>query len=208
MTFKTKGPHSMTTPITKIVTTTFGILLFWAMMVFFSITSKADDWRQRAFGSGNYITYGAADLPNRRQAYHRSTVTHIPVTRYRRVRIVPEHYEAVHRRRRTHYVQPRHWRDDDDMCHRRIAATGSAAQSVESAKARAILAWRGEVTFNYGDRYQDVDHARDPNYACAPSGVPDTVGGKLQDAIGINHFRCRFSAHPCRAEAKTFTERE
>ena len=105
-------------------------------------------------------------------------------------------------------MQPRHWRDDDDMCHRRMAATGAAAQSVESAKARAILAWRGEVTFNFGDRYQDVDHARDPNYACAPSGVPDTVGGKLQDAIGINHFRCRFSAHPCRAEAKPFTERE
>jgi hypothetical protein len=102
-------------------------------------------------------------------------------------------YHARHHR----YVAP-----SDPTCHRLISATGGAAQSDESAKSRALLAWQAEVAFHFGDRYLNISEAKDATIACAQAGVPDTVGSKIQDFIGVGHVRCHITARPCRVEAR------
>lgn len=108
-----------------------------------------------------------------------------------------------HHARHHRYVVP-----SDPTCHRLISATGGAAQTEESAKGRALLAWQAEVAFHFGDRYLGIDNAKDATIACAQAGVPDTVGSKIQDFIGVGHVRCHITARPCRVEARALNKEE
>jgi hypothetical protein len=111
---------------------------------------------------------------------------------------------------RRHYRRTRHvpYASGDALCHRMISATGGAAQSEESAKSRALLAWQAEVSFHFGDRYLSIERAKDATIACAQAGVPDTVGSKIQDMIGVGHVRCHVVARPCRVEARPLNKEE
>ena len=115
-----------------------------------------------------------------------------------------------HRRQRyqRHYVNygRRDWRDHERHDHNEgryclnlVKAIGDERQSVDKAKDAAARAWMGTVRFPNGEKWIEIDNARDVRFTCSRSSVNDTVLGKTQEAIGIVHSRCEIQAIPCRA---------
>jgi hypothetical protein len=86
----------------------------------------------------------------------------------------------------------------DALCQPVVPRTGEQAQSETAAYESAVTAWRGEVRFLYGERYTDLDKARNKDRTCAPSSVADSVRDKTLAPL----FRCRITARPCRVEAR------
>jgi hypothetical protein len=78
-----------------------------------------------------------------------------------------------------------------NLCHPRRRVVGEERASREEALKAADGAWMGEVRYDFGERYQDLNRAKDVRYSCNPS----TVSAVLQTA----QFRCSIEATPCRA---------
>lgn len=78
-----------------------------------------------------------------------------------------------------------------NLCHPRRRVVGEERGSREDAQQAADDAWMGEVRYDFGERYQDLNKAKDVRHNCNPS----TISSALKSA----QFRCVVEATPCRA---------
>jgi hypothetical protein len=100
-----------------------------------------------------------------------------------------------------------HWRDRGEVdrgafCHPRRRIVGIEATSKSRARRAADDAWMGAVRYDHGERFQDLNHAKDVRHNCDPSTpVSPAV------VIKKTYFRCVVEATPCRAPTGTTEER-
>jgi hypothetical protein len=90
----------------------------------------------------------------------------------------------------------RHRRDRSDIdrgafCHPRRRVVGEERPGKEKALKAADDAWMGAVRYDHGERYQDLNHARDVRHNCDPSST--------SSILKRVHYRCVVEATPCRA---------
>ena len=64
------------------------------------------------------------------------------------------------------------------------------ASSQDDARRAAENGWIGAVRYDYGERYQDINRAKDVRLSCGPSSV--------SAALKTPHYRCAVEATPCR----------
>jgi hypothetical protein len=93
-------------------------------------------------------------------------------------------------RRRYHYRAPVAV-DRGTFCHSRRRVVGEERSSKAKALRAADDAWMGAVRYDHGERYQDLNHARDVRHNCDPSST--------SSILKRVHFRCVVEATPCRA---------
>jgi hypothetical protein len=85
-------------------------------------------------------------------------------------------------------------------CKPSVAATGDSAKSETAAKLESQKAWKGEVQWQYGNMYLDLQNAEDISYQCGPSSVPrygGTVEATVSKFLPIESITCRVKASPC-----------
>ncbi len=76
---------------------------------------------------------------------------------------------------------------------------------MEKAKRASEDAWMGSVRYDHGERYQDVNVAKEVLHHCGPSStVRPGIGAKL---FNRTFFRCSLEATPCRGSATTSGDR-
>lgn len=104
----------------------------------------------------------------------------------------PWRYERGHHGRdhRIHYYRSGEV-DRGAFCHPRRRVVGEERPSKEKALRAADNAWMGAVRYDHGERYQDLNHARDVRHNCDPSST--------SSILKRVHFRCVVEATPCRA---------
>lgn len=85
------------------------------------------------------------------------------------------------------------------VCHPRRRVVGNEEGSKDKARRAAEDAWMGAVRYDYGERFQNLNHARDVRHHCDPSSK----------TLYLNRvrFRCVIEATPCRATSETQEER-
>ncbi|MBX9590055.1 MAG: hypothetical protein K2X43_12170 [Hyphomonadaceae bacterium] len=81
-------------------------------------------------------------------------------------------------------------RDGTMVCHARRRVVGDERASRDDARRAAEYGWMGSVRYDYGERYQDMNRAKDVRFTCGPSSV--------SAALKTPHFRCAVEATPCR----------
>jgi hypothetical protein len=81
--------------------------------------------------------------------------------------------------------------DRGAFCHPRRRVVGEERPSKEKALRAVDDAWMGAVRYDHGERYQDLNHARDVRHNCDPSST--------SAILKRVHFRCVIEATPCRA---------
>lgn len=81
-------------------------------------------------------------------------------------------------------------RDLGLMCHARRRVVGEERASRADAQRAAENAWMGSVRYDHGERYQDINQAKDVRNNCDPSSV--------SAVLKTPHFRCAVEATPCR----------
>ena len=81
--------------------------------------------------------------------------------------------------------------DRGAFCHPRRRVVGEERPSKEKALKAADDAWMGAVRYDHGERYQDLNHAKDVRHNCDPSST--------SSVLKRVHFRCAVEATPCRA---------
>jgi hypothetical protein len=98
-------------------------------------------------------------------------------------------------RYRRHFQRPSYQGGGDTergvICHTRRRVVGEERSSKEKALKAAESAWMGAVRYDFGERYQDLNHAKDVRNNCDPSSVTRLVK--------TPYFRCAVEATPCRA---------
>ena len=128
---------------------------------------------------------------------------------------VSEHRHAYRWRyfRPRHHRYHRHYRDRDDsyrddygrdgyrrsreaidhglLCHARRRVVGEEKSSRPKAERAADNAWMGSVRYDHGERYQDLNFAKDVRHNCGPSSTTTILKRVF--------FRCVVEATPCRA---------
>jgi hypothetical protein len=112
-----------------------------------------------------------------------------PPWRYER-RNYDRHAERHHERRHHHSEV-----DRGTFCHNRRRVVGEERPSKEKALRASDDAWMGAVRYDHGERYQDLNHARDVRHNCDPSST--------SSILKRVHFRCVVEATPCRAPTGT-----
>lgn len=88
----------------------------------------------------------------------------------------------------------------EQRCKPSVAATGDSAKSETAAKLESQKAWKGEVQWQYGNMYLDLQNAEDISYQCGPSSVPrygGTVEATVSKFLPIESITCRVKAQPC-----------
>jgi hypothetical protein len=85
----------------------------------------------------------------------------------------------------------RETRDNTIVCHPRRRVVGEERPSRDDAQRAAENAWMGNVRYDFGERYQDINRAKDVRNICGPSSV--------SHALRVPQFRCVLEATPCRA---------
>jgi hypothetical protein len=85
------------------------------------------------------------------------------------------------------------------FCHARRRVIGEERPSKAKAERAADNAWMGAVRYDHGERYQDLNHAKDVQHNCDPSSTT-TILKRV-------YFRCVVEATPCRAPAGSSGER-
>jgi hypothetical protein len=75
-------------------------------------------------------------------------------------------------------------------CQPRRRVVGDEKPSQDDARRAAEDGWMGAVRYDYGERYQDINIAKDVRLHCGPSSV--------SKALKTPHFRCAVEATPCR----------
>jgi hypothetical protein len=81
-------------------------------------------------------------------------------------------------------------RDTTIICHARRRVVGEERPSQDDARRTAENGWMGAVRYDHGERYQDINRAKDVRLLCGPSSV--------SAALKQPHFRCAVEATPCR----------
>ncbi len=81
-------------------------------------------------------------------------------------------------------------RDNTPVCHGRRRVVGDERPSQDDARRAAENGWMGAVRYDFGERYQDINRAKDVRLNCGPSSV--------SAALKTPHFRCAVEATPCR----------
>ena len=81
-------------------------------------------------------------------------------------------------------------RDKTLVCHGRRRVVGEERPSQDDARRAAENGWMGSVRYDFGERYQDINRAKDVRLNCGPSSV--------SVALKTPHFRCAVEATPCR----------
>jgi hypothetical protein len=98
-----------------------------------------------------------------------------------------------------HHVQSRVEIERGVFCHPRRRVVGTEQGSKEKARLAADDTWMGAVRYDYGERFQDLNHAKDVRHNCDPSS-------KTQ-FLKRARFRCVIEATPCRAPTGAAGER-
>ena len=68
---------------------------------------------------------------------------------------------------------------------------GTQWPTQSGAEEAAKKDWAETVRYDYGERFMDIDHAKDYRHACSRSSVGEIAGSVL--------YRCEVKARPCRA---------
>ena len=84
-------------------------------------------------------------------------------------------------------------------CHARRRVVGEERPSRAKAQRAADNAWMGAVRYDHGERYQDINNAKDIRHNCDPSSTT-TVLKRV-------YFRCVLEATPCRGATGASAER-
>ena len=100
------------------------------------------------------------------------------------------HHERRHHHRQHQQYQTHEGLDRGVACHARRRVVGEERTSKNKARRAADDAWMGAVRYDHGERFQDLNHARDVRHNCDPSSI-----------LGRVRFRCVVEATPCRAPA-------
>jgi hypothetical protein len=120
-------------------------------------------------------------------------------------------WRYLHRRHRWHRHEHRdgyrhaHWHpsreriDHGLVCHARRRVVGEERPSRAKAQRAADNAWMGSVRYDHGERYQDLNHAKDVRHNCDPSSTTTILKRVF--------FRCVIEATPCRAPVGASGER-
>ena len=77
------------------------------------------------------------------------------------------------------------------QCHARRRVVGEERSSRARAERAADNAWMGSVRYDHGERYQDLNYAKDVRHNCGPSSTTAL--------LKVPYFRCSIEATPCRA---------
>lgn len=92
--------------------------------------------------------------------------------------------------------------DRGAVCQLRRRVVGVEKTSRAQARRAADDAWMGAVRYDHGERFQDLNHAKDVRHNCDPSTpVSPAV------LIKKTYFRCVVEATPCRGPTGTSEER-
>ncbi len=77
------------------------------------------------------------------------------------------------------------------QCHARRRVIGEEKSSRARAQRAADNAWMGSVRYDHGERFQDLNYAKDVRHNCGPSSTTTILKRTF--------FRCSIEATPCRA---------
>jgi hypothetical protein len=89
--------------------------------------------------------------------------------------------------------------DRGAFCHPRRRVVGTEEKTKEKAHYAADDAWMGAIRYDFGERFQDLNHAKDVRHNCDLSSKTPYLAKA--------RFRCVVEATPCRAPTGTMTER-
>jgi hypothetical protein len=116
-------------------------------------------------------------------------------------------WRYYHRHRRHHDDSYRHGRwypganeriDHGLICHARRRVVGEERPSTKEAERAAENAWMSSVRYDHGERYQDINKAKEVRVNCDPSStVRPGLGAKF---FTRPFFRCVVEATPCRGQ--------
>ena len=81
-------------------------------------------------------------------------------------------------------------KDTSTACHARRRVAGDERPSQDDARRAAENGWMGAVRNDFGERYQDINRAKDVRLNCGPSST--------SAVLKTPHFRCSVEATPCR----------
>ena len=89
-------------------------------------------------------------------------------------------------------------------CLQPVTAKGTEAQTENGALVSAKRAWRAWVRSDHGERYQDLDAAKNGEYRCWRSSTNESTIGKVGEFLtGQYRKRCQVWAVPCLGERHT-----
>jgi hypothetical protein len=90
------------------------------------------------------------------------------------------------------------------QCLHLVTAKGTEAQTENGALVSAKRAWRAWVRSDHGERYQDLDAAKNGEYRCWRSSTNESTIGKVGEFLtGQYRKRCQVWAVPCLGERHT-----
>jgi hypothetical protein len=90
------------------------------------------------------------------------------------------------------------------QCLHLVTAKGTEAQTENGALISAKRAWRAWVRSDHGERYQDLDSAKNGEYRCWRSSTNESTLGKVGEFLtGQYRKRCQVWAVPCLGERHT-----
>ena len=89
--------------------------------------------------------------------------------------------------------------DQGLVCHARRRVIGEERPTRVKAQRAADNAWMGSVRYDHGERYQDINHAKDVRHNCDPSSTTTILKRVF--------FRCVLEATPCRGPSGSTGER-
>lgn len=100
----------------------------------------------------------------------------------------------------------RYGRNDryERQCLHSVTTKGTEAQTENGALVSAKRAWRAWVRSDHGERYQDLDAAKNGEYRCWRSSTNESTIGKVGEFLtGQYRKRCQVWAVPCLGERHT-----
>ena len=127
---------------------------------------------------------------------------------------VARHRHAYRWRYYNNYRRHNHYHDRDNRwfvpgsgeridhglaCHARRRVVGEERPSRAKAQRAADNAWMGAVRYDHGERYQDINNAKDIRHNCDPSSTTTILKRVF--------FRCVLEATPCRGATGASGER-
>jgi hypothetical protein len=90
------------------------------------------------------------------------------------------------------------------QCLHLVTTKGTEAQTENGALISAKRAWRAWVRSDHGERYQDLDSAKNGEYRCWRSSTNESTIGKVGEFLtGQYRKRCQVWAVPCLGERHT-----
>lgn len=128
-------------------------------------------------------------------------------------------YRQDHNRpRHTRESPRRHWHDDngrDKLCLTMQRNVGEESPHEAEAKDTAVRAWAALVRFHYGEKYMDLNNAREVRFRCTRSSVFEVMPSERderyerdderngrRDVRPIPQSRCEIEARPCRSASR------